>query len=74
MVVLDQPALAGSLTGKSVLIASGNLDPIVPDDHPPRLAGLLRAGGATVTLHTAPAGHGLAAADIAAAQNFLAAR
>ena len=48
MVVLDQPAAAQSLTGKRVLIASGTSDPIVPNDHPPRLAALLRAGGADV--------------------------
>jgi phospholipase/carboxylesterase len=71
MVVLDQPAPAGSLAGKSVLIASGNQDPIVPDDHPARLAALLRAGGAMVTLHTSAAGHGLAATDIVAAKKFL---
>ena len=71
MVVLDQPAGAGSLAGRRVLIASGNQDPIVPNDHPPRLAALLRAGGATVTLHTTAAGHGLATADIAAAKKFL---
>ncbi len=74
MVVLDQPASAGSLAGKRVLLASGTEDPIVPDDHPIRLAALLRAGGAAVTLHTSAAGHGLAAADIAAAKKFLADR
>jgi predicted esterase len=72
MVVLDQPATAGTLAGKRVLIASGNQDPIVPNDHPPRLAALLRVGGAAVTLHTSEAGHGLATADIAAAKKFLA--
>lgn len=71
MVVLDQPAPAGSLTGKRVVLASGTQDPIVPLDHPARLAALLRAGGATVTLHTSEAGHGLAAVDIAAAKKFL---
>ena len=71
MVVLDQPAPAGSLTGKRVLLANGTEDPIVPADHPARLAALLRAGGATVTLHTSPTGHGLAAGDIAAAKKFL---
>ncbi len=71
MVVLDQPAPAGSLTGKRVLIASGNADPIVPPDHPPRLAALLQSGGATVTIHTASAGHTLTAADLAVSQQFL---
>ena len=71
MVVLDQPAPASSLTGKRVLIASGSADPIVPPDHPPHLAALLQAGGATVTLHTATAGHNLTAADLTASQQFL---
>ncbi|MBK8859237.1 MAG: alpha/beta hydrolase [Opitutaceae bacterium] len=71
MVVLDQPAPAGSLTGKRVLIASGNADPIVPQDHPSHLAALLQAGGANVTIHTASAGHNLAAADLSASQHFL---
>lgn len=71
MVVLDQPAAPGSLAGRRVLIASGHADPIVPPDHPPRLAALLEAGGAAVTIHTASAGHNLAAADLAASQHFL---
>lgn len=74
MVVLDQPAAAGSLTGRRVLIASGTQDPIVPATHPPHLAALLRAGGATVSLHASPGGHGLAAADLLAAQEFFADR
>ncbi len=73
MVVLDQPAPAGSLAGKRVFIASGTADPIVPPDHPTRLAALLRAGGASVSLHTSPASHGLVAGDITAAKKFLAA-
>lgn len=71
MVVLDQPAPAGSLAGKRVLLASGTDDPIVPGDHPARLAALLRAGGATVSLHSSPAGHGLVPSDVAAAKKFL---
>lgn len=74
MVVLDQPAAAGSLAGRRVLIASGNQDPIVPNTHPARLAALLRAGGAVVSLHIATAGHNLAATDLAAARDFFADR
>ncbi len=74
MVVLDQPAAAGSLSGKRILIASGTHDPIVPPDHPARLAALLQAGGADVALHSAPAGHNLTSGDLAAARNFLARR
>jgi predicted esterase len=74
MVVLDQPAAPGSLAGKPVLLASGTRDPIVPSDQPPRLAALLRAGGADVTLHAHAAGHGLAPADFAALKEWLAGR
>ena len=74
MVVLDQPATAGSLVGKPVLLANGTQDPIVSPDHPSRLAALLEAGGARVTLHAATGGHGLTAGDLAAAQKFLAER
>lgn len=71
MVVLDEPAAADSLTGKRVLIASGNHDPLVTADHPVRLAAHLQSGGAKVTLHTSTAGHGLVSADIESAQAFL---
>ena len=71
MVVLEQPAAAGTLTGRRVLIASGTHDPIVPNSQPPRLAALLRAGGADVTVHTSPAGHNLTADDVTAAKAFL---
>ena len=70
MVVLDQPATPGSLIGKRVLISSGERDPIVPLDHPERLAMLLRAGGADVTVQLHPAGHGLAPPDIVAAESW----
>ena len=72
MVVIDQPAAPGSLEGKRVFLASGAQDPIVPADHPRRLAAHLRAGGADVTLTTAPAGHNLTREDIATAQQWFA--
>ena len=71
MVVLDQPAAPGSLAGKRILLLNGNVDPIVPLDHPPRLAALLRSGGADVTAQLLPASHGLTPPDIAAAQDWL---
>ena len=71
MVVFDRPAPAGSLRGKRVLIVSGSADPLVPPDHPPRLAALLRTGDADVALHSESAGHGLVAGDLAAAQDWL---
>jgi len=72
MVVLGQPATATSLSGKRVLLLNGTADPIVPLDHPPRLAALLRAGGADVTQTFVPSSHGLTAADLTAAKSWLA--
>jgi predicted esterase len=74
MVVLDQPAATGSLAGKRVLLLNGKLDPIVPLDHPPRLAALLQAGGAHTTTEVLPASHGLTPGDLAKAQDWLAAK
>lgn len=71
MVVLDQSAAAGSLIGKRVLIVSGAHDPIVPLDQPRRLASLLRAGGAEVTVQSLPASLTLTPQDVAAAQAWL---
>lgn len=71
MVVLDRPGAPNSLAGKRVLLLNGNADPIVPLDHPPRLAALLRAGGADVTQQFLPAGHNLVASDISNASTWL---
>ncbi len=71
MVVLDRPAPPQSLANRRVLISSGNVDPLVPADHPTRLADLLRAGGADVTLKSHAASHALVPADLAAAQEWL---
>ncbi|HEY0864800.1 MAG TPA: alpha/beta hydrolase [Lacunisphaera sp.] len=71
MVVLE-PATPPDLRGRRVLISSGDFDPIVPGDHPARLADLLRRAGADTTLRTHAASHGLAPGDFAAAREFLA--
>ncbi len=70
MVVLA-PATAPSLAGKRVLISSGDFDPIVPPDHPTRLAEQFRRAGADVTLAHHAASHGLVPGDLAAAAKFL---
>ncbi len=71
MVVVERPASPHTLTGRTVLLLNGDRDPIVPLDHPPRLAALLTGGGADVrrTLHPAT-GHGLAAEDAELARDF----
>jgi predicted esterase len=71
MVVLDQPAPPGSLAGRRVLLCHGSTDPLVPPDHPERLANLLRAGGAEARVHTLAASHNLTPQDLAAAQTWL---
>lgn len=71
MVVLDSPAAPGSLAGRRVLLTHGSTDPLVPPDHPPRLAALLRAGGADVRVETIAASHQLTPQDVALAQTFL---
>ncbi|MEI6051482.1 MAG: alpha/beta hydrolase [Opitutaceae bacterium] len=72
MVVIDAPAAPGSLSGKRVLMLNGSADPIVPLDHPARLAALLKAGGAEVTQTFVHASHGLIGADLTAATAWLA--
>lgn len=71
MVVLDQPAAAGSLTGRRALLCHGSTDPLVPPDHPERLAALLRAGGADAKVQTIAASHNLTPQDVAAAQAWI---
>jgi predicted esterase len=71
MVVLNQPAAPGSLTGRRVLMVNGNVDPLVSADQPARLADLLRAGGADVKSHVIPASHALTPQDVALAQAWL---
>ena len=70
MVVLE-PLQLPDLSGKKVLISSGTADPIVPPDHPVRLAKMFRQAGARVSLHQHPAGHGLVPADLVATREFL---
>lgn len=71
MVVLDKAAAPGTLAGKRVLLTNGTTDPIVPLDHPQRLAALLRAGGAEVKVEPLPASHQLTPQDVAAAQSWI---
>lgn len=70
MIVLE-PAILPDLSGKRVLVSAGNVDPIVPADHPARLAELLRRAGARVILQSHAASHGLVPGDFAAVREFL---
>jgi|JI10StandDraft_1071094.scaffolds.fasta_scaffold101859_2 phospholipase/carboxylesterase len=73
MIVLEPPQ-PPDLKGRRVFLSSGTADPLVPNNHPIRLANLLRRSGADVTLQTVPASHGLVSADLAGASDFLARR
>jgi phospholipase/carboxylesterase len=59
------------LDGVSILLASGQRDPIVPTDNARRLADQLRAAGAAVTQETLPTAHDLTPDDLRLAREFL---
>ena len=61
------PALAGT----RVFIGAGRADPISPAAQAQRLADLLGASGADVTLHWHPGGHALAQSEVSAAREWL---
>lgn len=70
MVVLE-PKTLPDLRGKRLLLLSGRHDPIVPVDHPERLAAQFRDAGADVTLQWLDTGHQLTEADLKHAARFL---
>lgn len=70
MVPLADPP-AAELSGKGVLLLSGAVDPIVPEENVARLAAQLRAAGADVDHRTLPVGHGLSQADLNLARQWL---
>ena len=73
MLVLNSQPPKGSLAGTKILMSNGRADPIIPADHPPRLAALFEGAGATVTRREQDASHGLVAGDIQAARDWIAA-
>lgn len=74
MVVLNEAAAPGSLTGRRVLLLNGQHDPLVPLDHPDRLAASLAAGGAQVDRELLPTSHGLSRGDFVALHDWWARR
>ena len=70
MVPLQEPPPA-ELTGTPVLILSGALDPIVPDENAARLAAMLGRAGAVVDHRTLPTGHNLSQADLTLTHTWL---
>jgi predicted esterase len=59
-----EPDVAPDLTSKPVLLAAGELDPIVPLPNVRRLSEILETAGAQVTLRFEPTGHNLGAAEL----------
>jgi phospholipase/carboxylesterase len=70
MVPLSKPPLA-DLSGKPVLIVSGQYDPIIPASNSTRLAALLSEAGASVEHPVLPAGHQLAQTDLTVARDWM---
>jgi phospholipase/carboxylesterase len=66
-------AAAADLSGKSVLLLSGVMDPIASADGAAQLTAALSTAGAEVVRRDLPTGHELSQADIAAARGWLAA-
>ncbi|MGY3620149.1 alpha/beta hydrolase [Bradyrhizobium sp. USDA 10063] len=59
------------LAGMPVLIASGQMDPIVPTSNSAKLAEILGDAGADVTYRTLPVGHQLSQADLVLTREWL---
>jgi phospholipase/carboxylesterase len=72
MVPLSQPPQA-DLSGKPVLIVSGQHDPIIPASNAARLAALLTDAGANVQHRLLPVGHQLSQADLTIGHDWMSA-
>jgi phospholipase/carboxylesterase len=72
MVPLSQPPRA-DLSGKPVLIVSGQHDPIIPASNAARLAALLKDAGANVQHRLLPVGHQLSQADLTIGREWMSA-
>lgn len=70
MVPLSQAPQA-DLTGKPILLLSGQNDPIVPRDNARQLQTLLSERGADVAAHTLPVGHQLTQSDLTITRQWL---
>jgi predicted esterase len=66
-----EPNVSPNLAGTSVFIGAGRADPIAPAAQAQRLADLLQAAGADVTLHWQSGGHELTESEVTAARQWL---
>jgi predicted esterase len=67
-----EPDATPDLTETDVFIGAGKADPLVPVAQVERLAAILRAAGATVTVHWDRSGHTITPAELKAAQKWAA--
>jgi len=67
-----EPDTARDLKGTAVFIGAGRTDPVAPPAQAERLAELLRAAGADLTLHWDPGGHTVTKAEVGAARQWIA--
>jgi phospholipase/carboxylesterase len=65
------PKQVPDLRGKSVLLLSGRVDPIVPTDQAEELAGIFKSTGAEAALHWEHAGHALTQSDVSTARDWM---
>jgi len=70
MVPLAHPPKV-DLSGKRILMVSGDHDPIVPRENAAQLASLLSARGAQVESHSLPIGHQLSQADLTLGRRWI---
>ena len=63
--------LKANLSGRSLLLVSGQHDPIIPEANGERLAAMLTRAGADVTRRVLPVGHQLSQSDINLAREWL---
>jgi predicted esterase len=65
------PEMSPDLWGTPVYLAAGRSDQMVPPESTERLAELLKAAGAEVTLDWQPGGHGIGRTEIEATRSWL---
>ena len=66
-----EPDPLPALNGTAVFIGAGRNDPLVPVAAAERLRDLLRRAGAEVLMHWEPGGHGITAAEVRSAHEWL---
>ena len=66
-----EPEMSPDLSGTPVYLAAGRSDQMVHPENTERLAELLKAAGAEVTLDWQPGGHGIGRTEIEAARSWL---